>query len=27
VLVLGTWCVVGLVLCVRTFTWQDRGVR
>jgi ABC-2 type transport system permease protein len=26
-LVLGTWCVVGLVLCVRTFTWQDRGVR
>jgi ABC-2 type transport system permease protein len=26
-LVLGIWCVVGLVLCVRTFTWQDRGVR
>jgi ABC-2 type transport system permease protein len=24
-LVLGIWCVVGLVLCVRTFTWQDRG--
>ena len=26
-LVLGIWCVVGLVLCVRTFRWQDRGVR
>jgi ABC-2 type transport system permease protein len=26
-LVLGIWCVVGLALCVRTFTWQDRGVR
>ncbi len=26
-LVLAVWCVVGLVLCVRTFTWQDRGVR
>jgi ABC-2 type transport system permease protein len=24
-LVLGIWCVVGLVLCVRTFRWQDRG--
>ena len=24
-LVLGLWCVVGLVLCVRTFRWQDRG--
>jgi ABC-2 type transport system permease protein len=23
-LVLGVWCVVGLVLCVRTFRWQDR---
>ena len=23
-LVLGIWCVVGLVLCVRTFRWQDR---
>ena len=22
-LVLGIWCVVGLVLCVRTFRWQD----
>ncbi|TFV53555.1 ABC transporter permease [Blastococcus sp. TF02A-35] len=26
-LVLGAWCVVGLVLCVRTFRWQDRGSR
>ncbi|SDX50446.1 ABC-2 type transport system permease protein [Modestobacter sp. DSM 44400] len=26
-LVLGIWCVVGLALCVRTFTWQDRGNR
>ncbi|MCA0146173.1 ABC transporter permease [Blastococcus sp. LR1] len=26
-LVLGIWCVVGLVLCVRTFSWQDRGSR
>lgn len=24
-LVLGLWCVVGLVLCVLTFRWQDRG--
>ena len=24
-LVLGIWCVVGLVLCVATFRWQDRG--
>jgi ABC-2 type transport system permease protein len=24
-LVLGAWCVVGLVLCVRTFRWQDRA--
>ena len=24
-LVLAIWCVVGLVLCVRTFRWQDRG--
>lgn len=23
-LVLGCWCLVGLVLCVRTFRWQDR---
>ena len=26
-LVLGIWCVVGLVLCVRTFRWQDRADR
>jgi ABC-2 type transport system permease protein len=26
-LVLGLWCVVGLVLCVRTFTWQDKTDR
>jgi ABC-2 type transport system permease protein len=26
-LVLGIWCVVGLLLCVRTFTWQDRTDR
>jgi ABC-2 type transport system permease protein len=24
-LVLGLWCVIGLVLCVRTFRWQDRA--
>ncbi len=24
-LVLAVWCVVGLVLCVATFRWQDRG--
>jgi ABC-2 type transport system permease protein len=24
-LVLAAWCVVGLLLCVRTFRWQDRG--
>jgi ABC-2 type transport system permease protein len=24
-LVLGIWCVVGLVLCVKTFRWQERG--
>ncbi|SFL91185.1 ABC transporter permease [Geodermatophilus ruber] len=24
-LVLGLWCVAGLVLCVLTFRWQDRG--
>ena len=26
-LVLAIWCVVGLLLCVRTFTWQDRTDR
>ena len=26
-LVLGIWCVVGLVLCLRTFRWQERGDR
>lgn len=26
-LVLGAWCVVGLLLCVATFRWQDRGTR
>ena len=26
-LVLGAWCAVGLVLCVATFRWQDRGSR
>jgi ABC-2 type transport system permease protein len=26
-LVLGVWCVVGLVLCLRTFRWQDRADR
>jgi ABC-2 type transport system permease protein len=26
-LVLAVWCVVGLVLCLRTFRWQDRGDR
>jgi ABC-2 type transport system permease protein len=26
-LVLGIWCVAGLALCVRTFTWQDRTDR
>jgi ABC-2 type transport system permease protein len=25
--VLGLWCVIGLVLCLRTFRWQDRGDR
>jgi ABC-2 type transport system permease protein len=25
--VLAAWCVVGLLLCVRTFRWQDRGDR
>jgi len=24
-LVLAVWCVIGLVLCVRTFRWQDRS--
>jgi ABC-2 type transport system permease protein len=24
-LVLAIWCVIGLVLCVRTFRWQERG--
>jgi ABC-2 type transport system permease protein len=24
-LVLGVWCVLGLLLCLRTFRWQDRG--
>ena len=24
-LVLGIWCVVGLLLCIRTFRWQDKG--
>jgi ABC-2 type transport system permease protein len=24
-LVLGLWCVAGLLLCVATFRWQDRG--
>ena len=26
-LVLGAWCVAGLVLCVLTFRWQDRATR
>jgi ABC-2 type transport system permease protein len=26
-LVLAAWCVVGLVLCVATFRWQERGSR
>jgi ABC-2 type transport system permease protein len=26
-LVLTVWCVAGLVLCVLTFRWQDRGDR
>jgi ABC-2 type transport system permease protein len=26
-LVLAAWCVLGLVLCVRTFRWQDRADR
>lgn len=26
-LVLALWCVIGLVLCLRTFRWQDRGDR
>ena len=25
-LVLGLWCVAGLLLCIWTFRWQDRGV-
>jgi ABC-2 type transport system permease protein len=25
--VLGAWCVVGLLLCLRTFRWQDRADR
>jgi len=24
-LVLGIWCVLGLLVCVRTFRWRDRG--
>jgi ABC-2 type transport system permease protein len=24
-LVLGVWCIAGLLLCVATFRWQDRG--
>jgi ABC-2 type transport system permease protein len=24
-LVLGLWCIAGLLLCVATFRWQDRG--
>jgi ABC-2 type transport system permease protein len=24
-LVLGVWCVAGLLLCVATFRWQERG--
>ncbi|MGX5655608.1 ABC transporter permease [Geodermatophilus nigrescens] len=26
-LVLGAWCLAGLVLCVLTFRWQERGTR
>lgn len=26
-LVLGIWCVIGLVLCIRTFRWQEREAR
>jgi ABC-2 type transport system permease protein len=26
-LVLAVWCVLGLLLCLRTFRWQDRGDR
>jgi ABC-2 type transport system permease protein len=26
-IVLGIWCVLGLVLCLRTFRWQERGDR
>ena len=26
-LVLGAWCIAGLLLCVATFRWQDRGSR
>jgi ABC-2 type transport system permease protein len=26
-LVLALWCVLGLLLCIRTFRWQDRGDR
>jgi ABC-2 type transport system permease protein len=26
-LVLGVWCVLGLLLCLRTFRWQERGDR
>ena len=25
-LVLGAWCIAGLLLCVATFRWQDRGL-
>jgi ABC-2 type transport system permease protein len=24
-LVLALWCIAGLLLCVATFRWQDRG--
>jgi ABC-2 type transport system permease protein len=24
-IVLGLWCIAGLVLCVATFRWQDRA--
>lgn len=26
-LILGAWCVIGLVLCLRTFRWSDRFTR
>ena len=26
-LVLAAWCLLGLLLCVRTFRWQDRADR